>query len=99
MQHKVARQFSEFRATYHHSTEAVRGRAIAFPGLGIGDLKFFLYRNPISNLWNICEVSSGWKVSGGSTIGEAVAQFAAHLERHGGVETLRKLVSEAQKVS
>jgi hypothetical protein len=99
MKNKVARQFSEFKATYHHSTESVRGRAINFPGLGIDDLEFFLYRNPISNFWNICEVSSGWKVSGGSTIIEAVGQFASHLERHGGVETLRKLVSEVEKVS
>lgn len=99
MKNKVARQFSEFKATYHHSTESVRGRAITFPGLGIGDLKFFLYRNPISNFWNICEVSSGWKVSGGSTITEAVDQFASYLERHGGVPTLRKLVSEVEKVS
>ncbi len=98
MKSKVSRQFSEFKATYHHSTEAVRGRAITFPGLGIDDLAFFLYRNPISNFWNICEVSSGWKVSGGSTITEAVDQFASHLERHGGVETLRKLVLEVEKV-
>lgn len=99
MKSKVSRQFSEFRATYHHSTESVRGRAITFPGLGIDDLAFFLYRNPISNFWNICEVSSGWKVSGGITITEAVGQFASYLERHGGIPTLRRLVSEVEKVS
>jgi len=98
MKHKVARQFSEFKAAYYSSSALVQGRAITLPELGCDDLKFFLYRNP-NNLWNICEVSCGWKVSGGSTITEAVAQFASHLERHGGVETLRRLVSEAQKVS
>ena len=99
MKHKVNRNFTEFKAAYYNSSAIVQGRAITFPGLGCDDFEFQLYRNPISNLWNICEVSSGWKVSGGSTITEAVAQFVSHLERHGGVETLRKLVSEAQKVS
>jgi hypothetical protein len=98
MQHKVDRKFAEFKAAYFSSSAMVQGRAITFPGLGCDDMGFFIYRNP-SNLWNICEVSCGWKVSGGSTITEAVAQFVLHLERHGGVETMRSLVSEAKKVS
>lgn len=97
MKHKVDRKFSEFKAAYYSSSALVQGRAITFPGLGCDDMAFFIYRNP-SNLWNICEVSCGWKVSGGSTIKEAVAQFVAHLERHGGVETMRSLVVEAKKV-
>jgi hypothetical protein len=98
MKHKVDRKFAEFKAAYFSSSAIVQGRAITFPKLGCDDLKFFIYRNP-NKLWNICEVSCGWKVSGGSTITEAVAQFASHLERHGGVETMRSLVVEAKKVS
>ena len=98
MKSKVDRKFDEFKAVYYHSSAMVQGRAITFPGLGCDDMAFFIYRNP-NNLWNICEVSCGWKVSGGKTITEAVAQFASHLERHGGVETMRGLVMEAKKVS
>ena len=98
MKHKVDRKFGEFKAAYFSSSALVQGRAITFPELGCNDMEFFIYRNP-NNLWNICEVSCGWRVSGGKTITEAVSQFALHLERHGGVETMRGLVCEAKKVS
>jgi len=98
MKHKVDRKFGEFKAAYWNSTPSVQGRSITFPGMDFEEFRFFIYRNP-SKLWNLCEVSTGCKVSGGSTIIEAVGQFASHLERHGGVETLRKLVSEVEKVS
>ena len=99
MKRKVNRKFTAFKAAYYNSSPIVEGRAISFPELGCDDLEFYIYHNPVSNVWNINEVSSGWKVSGGSTITEAVSQFSAYLQRHGGVETLRKLVYEAQKVS